>query len=129
MSELRDAYVAAIDAENEMLRERIAALEAQLGMTVEVPLSLGLTAAETKLFGYFLKRDLVTKDGALVVMYGHRPADEMAEEKIIDVFVCKMRRKLTPFGIAIETIWGRGYRMPPESKARAREFLLHESAA
>ncbi len=34
--------------------------------------------------------------------------------KIIDVFVCKMRRKLSAAGGEnyIETVWGRGYLMP-----------------
>lgn len=33
------------------------------------------------------------------------------ELKIIDVFVCKARKKLEPLGIAIETVWGAGYRI------------------
>jgi two-component system cell cycle response regulator CtrA len=31
------------------------------------------------------------------------------EEKIIDVFVCKARKKLREHGIVITTVWGRGY--------------------
>ncbi len=33
------------------------------------------------------------------------------EIKIVDVFVCKARKKLKPLGIEIETVWGRGYRI------------------
>ena len=33
------------------------------------------------------------------------------EIKIVDVFVCKARKKLQPLGVNIETVWGRGYRI------------------
>jgi two-component system cell cycle response regulator CtrA len=35
------------------------------------------------------------------------------ELKIIDVFICKVRKKLAEAGAPklIETVWGRGYRM------------------
>jgi len=46
--------------------------------------------------------------------------DEEPEMKIIDVFVCKLRKKLTDLhpdaGKFIETVWGRGYRLPGEAK-------------
>lgn len=37
-------------------------------------------------------------------------ADE-AEIKIIDVYVCRLRKKLKPLGVEIGTAWGRGYRL------------------
>jgi hypothetical protein len=45
-----------------------------------------------------------------------------ARGKILDVWVCKMRKKLKPFGINIKTHWG-GYEMPEASKAIARELM------
>lgn len=36
---------------------------------------------------------------------------EESELKIVDVFVCKLRAKLKGMPIAIETAWGRGYRL------------------
>lgn len=41
-----------------------------------------------------------------------READD-PEIKIIDVFICKLRKKLSPLDIKIETAWGRGYRLIP----------------
>ncbi|MER9912667.1 winged helix-turn-helix domain-containing protein [Mesorhizobium sp. M0050] len=35
------------------------------------------------------------------------------ELKIIDVFVCKLRKKLKPLGVEIQTVWGQGYRLLP----------------
>lgn len=55
---------------------------------------------------------LVTKAGLLSALYDGRDEPEM---KIIDVFVCKIRKKLGfEHGRLIETVWGRGYRFGPE---------------
>lgn len=35
--------------------------------------------------------------------------DEEPEPKIVDVIVCKLRRKMKGFGVQIETHWGAGY--------------------
>ena len=42
------------------------------------------------------------------------PDVHFPEMKIIDVFICKLRKKLSNAGITncIETVWGRGYLMP-----------------
>ncbi|MCG2841897.1 response regulator transcription factor [Sandaracinobacter sp. RS1-74] len=50
----------------------------------------------------------VTKEMFLAHLYGGRDEPEM---KIIDVFICKLRRKLNEAGSpgVIETVWGRGY--------------------
>lgn len=53
---------------------------------------------------------VVTKDAMLSHLYGGMDEPEI---KIIDVFICKMRRKLAEAGAAdlISTVWGRGYMM------------------
>jgi two-component system cell cycle response regulator CtrA len=55
----------------------------------------------------------VTKEMFLAHLYGGRDEPEM---KIIDVFICKLRRKLAEAGAppVIETVWGRGYTIPNE---------------
>src|SRR6185369_10394418 len=50
------------------------------------------------------KGSLVTKEMFLNHLYGGMDEPEI---KIIDVFICKLRRKLPPN--LIETVWGRGY--------------------
>lgn len=125
---LRDEFVIALEAENELLREKVIALEEILGLRIETPLVLGLTSHEAKMFGILLKRELVTKEAAMAALYGDRPNGEV-EIKIVDVFVCKARKKLKPFGIEIETVWGRGYRMPQTSKAIAAALLEQARAA
>jgi two-component system cell cycle response regulator CtrA len=50
----------------------------------------------------------ITKESFMSHLYGGRDEPEI---KIIDVFICKLRRKLKAAGAAdaIETVWGRGY--------------------
>lgn len=119
---LRDDYVRKLEAEVDELHERVAVLEEQIGARLEAPLALGLTGQESRVFGALMSRELVTKEMMLAVLYLSRGRDE-AEQKIIDVFICKMRPKLKLFGIAIETVWGRGYLLKPEMKRRVRELF------
>lgn len=125
---LRDEYVIALQAENEALRDRLAMLEETIGLRLETPLVLGLTGQEAKLFGILVKRELVTKEAAMVAIYGNQPNTEV-EIKIVDVFICKMRKKLKAYDIAIETVWGRGFLMPAASKANAAALLEQARAA
>ncbi|WP_448031522.1 helix-turn-helix domain-containing protein [Bradyrhizobium liaoningense] len=128
MTTLRDDLVQRLEHENDELRERIRVLEELVGIRIDVPLVFGLTAHEAVLFGLLLRRDLVTKEMAMVGLYGDRP-DLDPEIKIVDVYVCKARKKLKRFGVEIETVWGRGYRLSAESKAIAQGFLDHVRAA
>lgn len=56
----------------------------------------------------------LTKEMFLAHLYGGRDEPEM---KIIDVFICKLRRKLADAGApaVIETVWGRGYTIVNEN--------------
>lgn len=63
-----------------------------------------------------LRGDAVTKNGLMDAVYT-TGIDDQPEIKIIDVFICKLRKKLKPFGIEIATIWGVGYQMTADSKA------------
>lgn len=44
---------------------------------------------------------------------------EDRETKIIDVHVCRLRRKLKPLGLSIGTVWGQGYRLITGREASA----------
>jgi DNA-binding response OmpR family regulator len=54
---------------------------------------------------------LRSQEQLLTSLYWDRP--EEPEVKIIDVFICKIRKKIDPLGLQIQTIWGRGYRFVP----------------
>jgi two-component system cell cycle response regulator CtrA len=63
-----------------------------------------------------------TKEMFLSAMYGGMDEPEM---KIIDVFICKLRKKLAEASGGknyVETVWGRGYALrPPEQGQSAGE--------
>ena len=72
-----------------------------------------LTAREFDCLAFLARRRGVTltKEMFLAHLYAGREEPEM---KIIDVFICKVRRKLSEAAApgVIETVWGRGYRIP-----------------
>lgn len=76
-------------------------------------LPVPLTAKEYACLEFLISRrgSTVTKEMFLAHLYGGHNEPEM---KIIDVFVCKLRRKLREAGVPnlIETVWGRGYTVP-----------------
>lgn len=124
-----EARCGVLEQENELLHGRVAELEEMLGITFHSPLFLELTASEAKIFGILLAREAVTKSLVMTCLYGSRPDGDMAEEKIVDVFICRLRAKLKTFGIEIGTNWGQGYFMTPAMKARVRGLIDERAAA
>lgn len=111
--------------EIEQLREEIARLKALLAPPGwQPPVEWSLTFTEGKVFAFLLTRDMATKQQIMDLLYWDRPNDE-PEIKIVDVFICKMRKKLTPFGVQIATVWGQGYGVPD----RMRYVLKDERVA
>ncbi|MBD9372094.1 helix-turn-helix domain-containing protein [Rhizobium sp. ARZ01] len=103
-------------SENEILRERIRQLESALCPdSVRVPVEWLLTSSEAKVFAHLASRDFCTRESILLSMYSDR-VDEAPEPKIVDVFICKLRRKVKPFGVAIDTIWGRGWSLQDRNR-------------
>lgn len=113
----------------ELLKETISRLEGQVhalqeALTGDITphVAFGLTPTEATIFSILVHRGKSTKTQIWNALYGLRP-DDGAEMKIVDVLVCKARKKLSKFGIRIETLWGFGYAIPAESLARVREIL------
>ena len=50
-------------------------------------------------------------------------ADDPSEEKILDVWICKMRKKLKPYGIEIKTQGGECWEMPEAGREIARALI------
>lgn len=95
----------------DVLKERNRQLEELLApSTLQPPLEWRLTASEARVFAHLASRDVCRKEGILAALYADR-IDEAPEPKIVDVFVCKLRKKVKPFGVEIETVWGQGYRL------------------
>ena len=80
-----------------------------------------LTDKEYQMLGLLVLRKGTTlnKEMFLSQVYGGMDEPEM---KIIDVFICKLRKKLANASGGknyIETVWGRGYLMPDQSEFAA----------
>lgn len=113
---------AVLEQENALLRETIDMLKLSLADPTKVPACLGLTPTEATVFACLATRpDLATKDQIMTALYAERPG-EVPETKITDVFISKVRRKVEPFGIVIETVWGMGWRLPSASRATLNEL-------
>lgn len=123
-----DVRVDALEAENERLRDRVSQLEGVMGLGLLTPIEWGLTGSEQRVFGVLMARELATKDAIMAALYRADGRDE-AEIKIVDVFVCKTRKKLKPFGIEIGTRWGEGYFITPATKAIVHGLLGQRKAA
>lgn len=127
---LQDELIQTLETENDALRSRVRDLEALCGITFDAPPHLGLTGTEARMFGMLLKLPLVRKEAVMAALYGLRSDGECAEPKIVDVYACKLRVKLKPYGIAISTQWGQGYYLAPDDKARAQQqFELRGAVA
>ena len=112
-----------LEAENETLREQNRQLKEEIGLAAQPPAMFGLTTQEAAIFGVLLANRAPRKSTFMAALYSDGAYDDEAEEKIIDVFICKIRKKLKPFGIEIKTNWGESYEIPEVSKARARELM------
>lgn len=119
MSEAPQTLIERLEAENDALRARVAELEKlALGTgsdLIKAELAVQLTASERTVLATLMQRERATKDQLMSALYRDMHRDE-AEPKIVDVFICKLRKKLKPHGIDIQTLWGQGYFLDAANK-------------
>ena len=105
--------LAEIEAENEILRQRVHALETALGVLNRVPWQFRLSRSETKVFGALMRWPICTKEAIEAALYGN-------EKRTSLYAVLKtLRRKLKVHDIAIEAVYGQGWGL---SVAAKKEF-------
>jgi len=106
-----------LESQLERAQDRIAALEDQFGMNDGCHYAqLGLTENQSRLVAILARHDMVTRDQMMFALYEGKPECYDRDPKILDVYICKIKQKLGPLGVTIETVWGRGKRMPAASK-------------
>lgn len=88
--------------------------------------TFNLTKTEASMF-----LPLITKPGAhtkeaLHHMAYNAGADGGPEIKIVDVMICKIRKKLAPHGLNehLKTVWGDGYKLTPEGHTTIEQMLI-----
>ncbi|MGB0683380.1 MAG: helix-turn-helix domain-containing protein [Magnetovibrionaceae bacterium] len=94
-----------------------------LGAEMDFPAWMRLTKTETRFLQVLMMKDVATKEQILFGLYNDRHIDDQPDAKSVDVYAFKVRKKLSPLGVSIETIWGRGYRLTDSAKARFHELL------
>lgn len=122
--------LAAKDREIADLRAEVARL--RLALTppawLLMPQDWGLTGREGQVLHLLYTREVVTLEALFGALYFD--ALEPPCEKIFQVWISKIRRKVRDHGVEIETVWGRrAYRLGPASKAIIREAIEPRAAA
>ena len=87
-------------------------LEAEAGIVIGGGKFAALTRRETAIFELLWTRPgrVFTRSQIFDDLYSLLAGDG-PEEKILDVYICKLRKKLNGLGLSIETVWGAGYRL------------------
>ena len=126
LDELERKYIVALGEVKALTEEvqRLRSMLAKLSETPDAPPRFRLTKHEAAIFSVLMAANgSKTQEQLLAGAYADSfGTDDEPEIKIIDVFVCKLRKKLKPHGVFIETLWGQGYVVPPESKAAVRRM-------
>lgn len=94
----------------------------------EPPVEIRLTTQEARIVAslYKCNGETVSKDRLFYALY-HDVLDQ-PEIKIVDVYICKARKKLAPYDVTIETLWGKGYYLTKESIQILKEWGLESNA-
>ncbi len=85
------------------------------------------TPLEAAILATLLRRDQATKDQLHNVVENNRPGDRAkgaTDPKMVDVMICKLRKKIRPHDILIETMWGTGYLIPPRMREHCVDLLV-----
>jgi hypothetical protein len=125
------------DRESE-LRRRVEELEAEnaelkrimgVGHQHEGLRLLGLSEQQANLIGVLLKRDIASC-GQLIVAANPTDLDRRYNmtNRSVKVPLHHAKAKLRPMGVEVRNVQGRGYCMPPESKARLMTFINQRQA-
>lgn len=105
----------ALPATDDLLVDEIAGIVARGGRFAT------LTQREMSIFLMLRQRAgaVKSREDIFAGLYWLRAEGEEPTLKIIDVLICKMRKKLNPIGVQIDNIWGAGYRIVPHSEGGA----------
>ena len=108
----------------ELLNEQIRQLQQLLAPTDCVPIGFGLTKSEAAILMcvYARSPNRISTDHLTQALY-FNDQDGGGSNATLKVFIYKIRKKMEPHGVKIETAWGQGYRMSAESAAILRAMI------
>lgn len=100
--------------------EKIKQLERELyGREWEAPREFRLTKLEAAIVATLLANNRVCSTDLLIdATRGRGTHTNNPNSNLIDAKICYIRSKLRPYGLRIETVWGTGYKIEDETRAR-----------
>ena len=111
----------ALEAEREALRDYVGQLERLVyAADWTPPTEWRLTQMHARMFGLLLTRGLVSRPQFASALWSLRPDCGLPGEAAIDMHLCRMRRRLKPFGIRVDGVRDQGWRLTGELVARLR---------
>lgn len=111
-----------IHAQVDYLKEEVRQLrESMIGKRAGFPFEWGLTIAEEKILNSLYTSPTRKRTTGTLIRIS--TIKDQVDPKIVQVHICKLRKKLNPLGIAITTNWGEGYELPERSVAIIRKAL------
>ena len=112
MEEASGQSVSALDDFEAAVKERVKEATATIDTAIlALQRKYGLTVSEAKIVAMLSAKPGVafTKDAIYSMLYSGAGAEDMPMQKVVDVLVCKARKKIASADGSIETVWGQGY--------------------
>lgn len=119
----RDLVVKRLRDENEELHEQLRQLKQVLTPPFIAPYEWHLTKYETLVLSSLLSAKFISKERLFVSLYSHY--NEPPSGNVLSVFVVTLRKKLSPFGVVIKNLWGRGYYLEDLEQWRSRLLVTN----
>lgn len=83
-----------------------------------------MTRLQAAVFVAILHRPEITKDQVHTAIENTRsPNSDPTDQKMIDVVICHIRKKIKEHGIALRTRWGQGYSLPNAERDKVLVLL------
>jgi two-component system cell cycle response regulator CtrA len=115
--------------EIDTLREEVRQLKDMLGISGRFvyPPQIKLSVATGKLYCLLMQREVVSKDTAMRALYFDR-ADKIPGDRIIHMFVFRLRAELAQVGVEVKKKWREGYYLEAKDKARLKQLTERQAA-
>ncbi len=114
-------------SERDLLSMEVEYLRGQLAdEDIVFPSSWHMSRSERLLMRGLMRRSILTREGAMALLYSGRGGDEPGD-KILDVFICRLRRTIESDGIRILNRHGEGFYLTAAMKARVLVLCEREA--
>jgi DNA-binding response OmpR family regulator len=109
--------------EKSTFRERIADVERLLAIDDPKPLIIKVSRTERILMELLLKRNMLTREVAWGILYGHRPDADQPQYRVISSTIHHLRNRLSRHGVKITTEFGTGWYLTDEDRKKLEQLL------